>query len=303
VNPQNILIDTDAGDDVDDVLAIAFALLRPELSVKAITTVSYDTEKRCQIVAQLLQIMGRTDVPVAPGMPWPIQSLSPSRLQKLNDFSSGYILNQYPFVKSLETLPRNQEDAVSLMARVVEEYSGNIALVAIGPLTNIAVFLRRYPYLAPKIQHIAIMGGELELNRREHNINWDAAAAEIVFTSGVPLFVGTWSVTRKFVLTPDDCQCIKNLRTPLGDALGECIELWWPHKGHKTSPVMYDLAPILWSYDRHFYPTKSMAVQVETRGEATMGMTTRGGETPNAEVAQDMLADEVRDLYLQTICQ
>lgn len=288
---------------MDDVLAIAFAILRPELAVRAITTVSYDTDKRCEIVAQLLKVMGRTEVPFAPGMPWPLQPMPPSQRQKLEDASNPYILNHYRFLKSSEKLPTPSEDAISLMARTVEEHAGNIALVAIGPLTNVAVFLRCYPHLASKLQWIAIMGGELELNQHEHNINWDSSAAEIVFSAGVPLFVGTWSVTRKFMLTPEDCQRIKNLGTPLGDALSQCIEMWWPHKGWKLGPVMYDLAPILWSYDRRFYPTRSMAVQVETRGSFTTGMTTQSGDVPNAEVSQDMLADEVHELYMETICQ
>jgi purine nucleosidase len=300
---QNILIDTDAGDDVDDILAIAFALLRPELDVKAITTVSLCSEKRSQIIARLLQVMQRTDVPFAPGMNLPLRGLSREELQSFSD-ALPYKLNQYPFVKQdeLASLPAAQEDAISLMARTVEQYAGNIALVAIGPLTNVAVFLRRYPHLAAKLQWIAIMGAELELNRREHNIAWDAHAADIVFTSGVPLFVGTWNVTRQFVLSPDDCERIKSLGTPLGNALGECIDLWWPHKGHKPGPVMYDIAPILWSYERRFYSTKSMAVQVETQGQSTLGMTTSNGKTPNAEVSVSMLADEVRELYLSTIC-
>lgn len=300
--PQNILIDTDLGDDVDDVLAIAFALLRPELAVRAITTVSYDTEKRCHLAAQLLRVTGRTDVPVAPGMAWPISPLTAARREKLADFSSSYILNHYPIVDASETPPQYREDAVSLMARMVEEHAGNIALVAIGPLTNIAVFLRRYPHLVAKVQWIAIMGGEVELNRHEHNINWDATAADIVFSSGVPLFVGTWSATRKFVLTPADCERIKALRTPLGDELSRCIEAWWPHKAHKPGPVMYDIAPILWSYDRRYYPTKTMSIQVETGGGSAQGMTTHGGDATNIEISEDMLADEVHALYMETIC-
>lgn len=302
MNPQNIIIDTDLGDDVDDILAIAFALLRPELAVRAITTVTFGTEKRSQIVAQLLQVMGRTDVPFAPGLNLPIESLSPERLAHITDLEGGYILNHHPFVKRPETLPHPQEDAITLMARTVEAHPEKVGIVAIGPLSNIAVFLRRYPELAPKLQFIAIMGGELELDRREHNLSWDATAAEIVFTAGVPLFVGTWNVTRRFVLTAEDCARIKNLGTPLGDALSECIELWWPHKGGKASPVMYDIAPIVWSFDRRFYPTEAMPVKVESRDENTSGTTVRGGAGPLVDVSIDILAQEVRQMWLDTIC-
>lgn len=301
MSAQNIIIDTDLGDDVDDVLAIAFALMRPELAVKAITTVAFDTDKRCEIVAELLQAMGRPEVPFAPGMNLPMQAVTPERLRALMDLS-GYILNHAPFITGGDSRPRAQDDAVGLMARTIEEHAGNIALVAIGPLTNVAVLLRRYPHLAAKLQWIAIMGGELQLNHCEHNLARDVVAAEIVLTAGVPLFMGTWGVTRKFVLTPEDCERIKGLGTPLGDALWRCIELWWPHKGGKPGPVMYDLAPILWSYDRRYYPTEAMQVQVETRGDHTSGMLRRGGEGMPIDVSVDMLADEVHALYMETIC-
>lgn len=298
--PQPILIDTDIGDDVDDVLALAFALLRPELAVKAITTVSFCTPTRAQLVARLLKIMGRSDVAFAPGMNLPLRHISPAEMAKLTDLS-GYKLNHAPFIKAGEPLPAGEDDAIALMKRVVDENAGEIILVGIGPLTNIATFLRRHPDCVLKIRAIALMGGELELNRREHNVGYDAIASEIVFSSGVPIFLGTWNVTRGFVLSPEDCARIKELHTPLGDALGECIDLWWPHKGWKPGPVMYDVAPLIWSFERRFYPTEKCAVQIDTGGGAAHGFTVRGGDA-SIEVSISMLADEVRALWLDTIC-
>ena len=301
MKPQNIIIDTDIGDDVDDILALAFALLRPELAVRAITTVSFCTDTRSRMVARLLKIMGRTEVPFAPGINFPMRRISPEEMQSLST-RGAYKMNQAAFVKEGEELPAAREDAIALMAQTVEEFAGDIALVAIGPLTNIAVFLRRYPHLASKLKHIAIMGGEVERNQREHNVAWDATATDIVLSSGVPIFMGTWNVTRHFVLSPEDCRRIAELGTPLGDALDECIQLWWPHKAWKPGPVMYDVAPILWSYDRSFYPTKAMPVRIETRGDAAYGWTTGGGDDAPVEVSIEMRAEEVRALYLETIC-
>ena len=79
MKPQKILIDTDLGDDVDDILALVFALLRPELDVKAIAAVSYDTEKRGHLIAQLLEIMGRTEIPFAAGMRRPLPEFRPTK--------------------------------------------------------------------------------------------------------------------------------------------------------------------------------------------------------------------------------
>ena len=303
MKPQPIIIDTDPGDDVDDVLALAFALLRPELDVKAITTATSDTDKRARIVAKLLKVMNRADVPFAPGMNLPLRAMNAEQIATLCGPRGGYNNNHYAWAADNDDLPVAQQDAIALMKRTIEADVGEIAICCIAPPTNVAVMLRRHPDLIPKIKWIAMMGGELELNRREHNLSWDAVASSIVLNSGVPLFIGTWNVTRRFVLTTQDCARIKSLGTPLGDALSACIELWWPHKGGKPSPVMYDVAPLIWSFERRYYPTQTMPLRVETRGEHTAGYTTRGAGGAPCEVAVDMLEDEVRELYLQTICE
>ena len=297
--PLNVIIDTDAGDDVDDVLALAFALLRPELAVRALTTVTADSGVRAQIVAQLLKVMGREDVPYAPGMNLPLRQLLPEEYAQL--VKPGFRIKQGGFVKDAAQLAPPREDAIQLIGETAEKHAGDIALIGIGPLTNIAVALRRYPRLASQLKWIAIMGGEFQFNHREHNIKWDPDAASIVFSSGVPLFAGTWSATRKFVLMPEDCERIRATGTPLTDALSACIDMWWPTKGSKPGPVMYDLAPILWSIERSYYPTQPMHVTVENRSEISMGITLPGTGSPNAEVATDMKVDEVKRLYLETI--
>jgi purine nucleosidase len=301
--PQKIIIDTDLGDDVDDILAIAFALLRPELEVCAITTVSPFPDRRVRLARQLLHVLAREDIPVGAGMAMPLRPYDAADIPRLTD-NNGYVLNQYPFVPPVYNAAPVTEDAIDLIIRTLDASApGEVALVTIGPLTNAAVALRRKPEIAEKLAWIAMMGGEVHLNRREHNIAWDTAASEIVFTSGVPLFLGTWDVTRRFALSPEDCEAIRAHGTPLTDALARCIDLWWPYKGWKPGPVMYDLAPLLWSFDRSYYATKPMRVHVETRGEHTRGITVTSNGTPNAEVTVDMRADATRALYLDTILQ
>lgn len=293
MKPQPILIDTDAGDDVDDVLAIAFALLRPELDIKAITTVSPFSARRAALIEELLQVVGHTGIPVAPGMELPLRPLS---AEERTHLTRPYVINHAP-----EISQNYSDDAVSLIIRTVEEHAGNLALVAIGPLTNIACALCRKPEIAEKIRWIALMGGEVHLPQREHNIAWDYHASSIVFGAGVPLFLGTWSVTRRFVLLPEDCERVKNYDTPLCKFLTRCIDGWWPHKGGKPGPVMYDIAPMLWSYERSYYLTEPMSLGVETQGELTRGMTVRRGGAPNAEVSMDIRAEDIKALYLETI--
>jgi inosine-uridine nucleoside N-ribohydrolase len=299
--PQKILIDTDAGDDVDDVLAIAFALLRPELDIRAITTVSPGGRRRARLLRRLLHLAQREDIPVAPGMELPLRPLDDGELARLTQ--GAYVLNHAPATPGQEGTEDTQDtdDAVSLIIRTVQQHPGEVALVTIGPLTNIACALRRRPEIAGQIRWIACMGGEVHLPQPEHNLKWDANASSIVLSAGVPLFLGTWSVTRRFALLPEDCDLIKRHDTPLCRMLSECIDLWWPHKGGKPGPVMYDLAPLLWSFDRSYYPTEPMSVGIETRSEMAAGMTLRRPGPPNAHVSVDIRAEEIKALYLSTI--
>jgi len=297
---NRIIVDTDIGDDVDDVLALAFALRCPHLDIKAITTVTAWTDKRAAIVKHLLKLSGKMDIPVGSGIELPMRGLSDEELAWM---TAEKRLNHYAAVP-VEEREREEErmSAAELMIRTVERYPGDISIAAIGPLSNIALALRIRPSIASKIRSIALMGGEVQIHRQEHNIAWDPEAAEVVLTSGIPLFLGTWSVTRQFILSLEDCRIIENSNAELGAFLGDCMKRWWPSKGSKPGPVMYDLAPLVWCFDRSFFETSPMHIRVETSGALTRGMTLASDRTPNAEVTTGMRAEALRLLFMQTIC-
>lgn len=297
---QKIIIDTDPGQDIDDLLAILFALKRPELDIKAITTVTYPSDKRARLVKRLLRYLDRTDIPVAAGMQFPLRKFTDDEARRQYDLS--ITLNHYVFAEPEDDRDAPEgEDAVDLIIRTVEAHPGEIALACIAPLTNIACALRRKPSIAEKIQYIAMMGGETALNRTEHNVAFDYIAADIVLSSGIPLFMGTWDVTRRFVLSKDDCELFNTSSVPLYQALGQAIKHWHPAQSWKPGPVMYDIFPIIWSFDRSYYTVKQMSVQVETKGEFTRGMTVARGDGKPIEVTTDVRAAELRELYLKTV--
>jgi len=297
---QKIIIDTDPGQDIDDLLAIQFALQRPELDVKAITTVTMPSDKRARLVKRLLRYLDRADIPVAAGMEFPLRQFSDAEVLAQHDFAQT--MNHYAFAKPEDPLDEpGDQDAVDLIIRTVEKYPGEIGIACIAPLTNIACALRKNPGIASKIKYLAMMGGEVALNRTEHNVAFDYVAADMVLTSGIPIFMGTWDVTRRFVLSKDDCALFAENSSPLCRAISRAIELWHPAQSWKPGPVMYDIFPIVWSFDRSYYSTAPMSVRVETRGEFTRGMTVVSGDVPNVEVTTDMRASELRDLYLKTV--
>lgn len=298
---QKLLIDTDPGQDIDDLLAIWFALRRPELDVLGITTVTYPSDRRARLVKRLLRYLGREDIPVGVGMDHPLRPLAEPEAARLRDLA--WSLNHASFAEPED--PRDAPegiDAVDLIIRTIDAHPGEVLLACIAPLTNIACALRRRPDIAGKLKGILLMGGEVELNRSEHNIAFDFLAADAVLSSGVPLAMGTWGVTRGFTIPLDECrERFAGHGSAVATAMAEAIRVWHPAQSWKPGPVMYDLFPMVHAFDRSFYAVKPMAVKVETRGEFTRGMTVVRGDGPLIDVTTAARNDALRELFFATV--
>ena len=295
-----ILIDTDPGQDIDDLLAIHFALLREELDIKAITTVTWPSDQRGRLIKRLLRYLDRCDIPVAAGMNYPLRPMSEAQRQSQHNLENS--MNHGCF--ALPEDDRDQVydlDAAGLIIKTVEESAGEIVLCCIAPLTNIATALCRKPEIAGKIKAIAMMGGETALNRVEHNVAFDYNAAEIVFHCGVPIVMGTWDVTRRFVIPKDECEIFTQQDSPLHEALYESIQRFLPVQSWKPGPVMYDIFPFIWAMGLEYYTLKHQSVKIETCAEHARGMTLPCGNHTHIQVTTGINADAVKSLYFKTI--
>ena len=197
-HPLPIIIDSDPG--LDDALAIALAVARPELNLLAVTTVGGNADVRhCTLNAlRLLHAYGRSDIPVAEGAAGPVLGEIVRATEVHGETGIGNT--------RLEPSPVavQREGAVALMARLLQEHAQPITIVPIGPLTNIALLLKLHPELAPRIAHVCLMGGSIgEGNATvsgEFNIYADPEAADIVFRSGVPITMIGLDVTHQALL-------------------------------------------------------------------------------------------------------
>jgi purine nucleosidase/pyrimidine-specific ribonucleoside hydrolase len=295
-----ILIDTDPGQDIDDLLAIHFALLRPELDIKAITTVTWPSDQRARLIMRLLRYLDRQDIPVAAGMQWPLRPLAEAEQGSLRNLD--WSMNHRCFAEPLDDADSGfGNDAVDLIIRTVEAHAGEIILCCIAPLTNIATALCRKPEIAGKIKAIMMMGGETALNRAEHNVAYDYNAAEIVFASGVPIVMGTWDVTRRFVISKDECRVFADHHSALHKALYEAILKFLPAHHWKPGPVMYDIFPFICAMGLNHYTLSQQSVQIETQGQQTRGMTLPKGNATHIHMSSNMDVDAVKTLYFQTV--
>jgi purine nucleosidase len=193
------VIDTDPG--IDDALALFFALAAPEVQLEAVTTVSgnVSVEKTTRNALALLELAGRTDVPVARGAERPLL-----REAVYADYVHGR--NGVGDVALPE--PRQKPTDLHAVEMIIQTILGGpdeITLVALGPLTNLALAVRREPRIAEAVREVVIMGGALRVPGNvspaaEFNIYADPHAAQIVFSAGWPIRLVSLDVTQQTVM-------------------------------------------------------------------------------------------------------
>ncbi len=204
---RKVIIDTDPG--VDDAFALLLAMRSPELKVLAITAVAGNVPLSLTLpnALRLVEIAGRTDITVAAGASSPL-------IRKLVDAAYAHGNNGLAGVEfPLPQLKPVKAPASELICLLVRENSGDVDIVAIGPLTNLALALRQDPQIAPMVRSIVLMGGSLSGGNvtpaAEFNFYVDPEAASIVFDSGIPIRMVGLDVTRKVQLTNQHVEALQ----------------------------------------------------------------------------------------------
>ena len=193
--PKPIFVDTDLGTDVDDALALLYLLAKPEeYDLVGISTNQSDSVLRAQLTKGLLTLAGHEDIPVAAGLSTRFLNKRPVRdlAQRLASEAATYPCE----LPSKDTLA--PEHGADLLIQAAQDHPG-LTVLAIGPLSNVALALVKEPSIANKISQIVMVGGAIGLPRgtedgtlilsyrAEYNFNSDPEAVEVVFRSNVPL--------------------------------------------------------------------------------------------------------------------
>ena len=270
--PIPVIFDTDIGGDIDDVYALAQIARSPELKLVGVTTVSGDTVARARLAAKLLAVDGRVAVPVYAGLSLGAQY--PGHTVWAKDFSSPTL---------------HPSGAVEFMRGQINAQPGKITIIAVGELTNIAALLESEPGLGAKIKAIALMGGSVVRGyapgskpEPEWNIKSNAKAAQVVFSSGVPLLVAPLDSTADLKLTPDWLVRIFSRGTPLNDALASLDFIWKRTNTWKAdTPTLFDNLAVALVATPGLVPLTPMHLVVEADG-LTRAI---AGRAPNAQVA------------------
>ena len=288
--PIPIIFDTDIGDDIDDALALGLALQSPELDIRLITTVVDDVESRTRLVWKQLGLYGRQDIPIATGAAQPL--LDPIVNRRMPQFDVLTAADQPPTAA--------KRNAVDQIIQTLLNAKEKITLVPIGPLTNIALALRTEPRIKDHIEKIVLMGGAYYPARREYNIYRDRIAAEIVFSSGLPIVGVGLDVTEPCKLEGADLERLRTSNNPASQFLYKLIQLWQVGKPHHY-PVLYDPLAIAATIRPSLITTETGKVQVETASPMLYGTTvfTKGKGT--VEAAKDVKKREFLDLFIERL--
>lgn len=292
--PIPLLLDCDPGHD--DLVAILLAAGSPGIDLRAITTVAGNGTLAQTTRNALLActIAGITDVPVAAGCPGPLVG-EPRTAERVHGESAldGAELGE-PAVEAVDA------HAVELMADVLAAATAPVTIAAVGPLTNLALLLRRHPEARAAIAEVVVMGGTLGPGNvapmAEFNILVDPEAAHVVFSSGLPVTMCGLDVTHQALATPEVLAGLTALRTPLArtvvDLLGFFADRYRELWGFAAPPV-HDPVVIARLIDPGLVGCVPANIVIECAGTFTRGATVVDrfgvtGRAPNAQVALEL---------------
>ncbi|HZD11041.1 MAG TPA: nucleoside hydrolase [Candidatus Binatia bacterium] len=311
------IIDCDPGHDD----AMAILLGARVLDLKAITTVHGNVPLSLTTLnaRKVVELAGLTNIPIAAGMDRPLvrQVVHAPEVHGQTGLDGPELPEP--------TVEIRQEHAVDYLyctAKAVD----NFHLIPIGPLTNVAVALRRYPDFAGSVKQISLMGGSLTFGNStaaaEFNIWADPDAAHVVFESGIPIKMVGLNVTRQVAATPAHRDKIRSIGNRTARVVADLLDYYSGRLAELfglPGGSMHDPLAVAALVDPDVLRFEPMHVVVELRGEHTYGMTLcdyrhhrldgmeggsdrpSRGQEPNAEVAIAVDQDRFWELFYDAL--
>lgn len=304
---KRIIIDTDPG--VDDALTFLLALASPEIQLEALTTVQGNVtiEKATRNALSVLELANASHIPVVQGCSHPLIKTPHNSGEAVHGQTGiGEAVLPEPKSKAIEG------HAVDyLIERVLAEPS-ELSIFPIGPLTNIALAIRKEPRFAKAVKELVIMGGAIRSGGNitplaEFNIHEDPHAAHVVFNSGIPITLIPLDATYKCLLTAEDVERLNKVDSPIArfvrDATATYMNFYLKYEGFKgcalhdplTLAVIF--APEIFSFEHHY-------VDVDISGGVSTGKTfadfMKVSKKPaNIKVALDVRGRDFVELFIE----
>lgn len=304
---ERIIIDTDPG--IDDAGALFWALASDALHVEALTTVfgNVDVDTATANARRIVSVAGRTDVPVWRGSARPLVG-QPHYAEHIHR-PGGLGYWEHP-----DPAPQTDEESVAVrrMIDTVMSAPGEVSILALAPLTNVALAIKLEPDFARSVRRIIYMGGAAltwgnVTPVASANIYNDPEAAQIVIDSGAPVTQVGLDVSRNFALSLDHLAQLWESQSPTARALCEMIGYpdhqddrdempEWKSEGMHLN----DVPCVAYALNPEWFTVRRLHVDVELHGEHTRGqtvvhMTDRWQQEPNVDVLLDIDGQAVAD--------
>ncbi|WP_332677236.1 nucleoside hydrolase [Brevundimonas sp.] len=278
---QALIIDCDPG--VDDAVALMLAFGSGELDLLAITAVggNVPVTKTARNARMLRQIAGREDVPVFMGADRPLRREPAGAGEFHGAEGLGDLTPREPDAPCAE-----EHAADAIIDRVMNRPGKSVAIAVLGPLTNVALALRKAPELAERLGPVAVMGGARSEGGNitasaEFNIWADPEAAAEVLATGCDVVLFGLDATHQVRATEARIAALEAIGTPMADTaasmmrFSERVErrlVGWPSLPEWGPPV-HDLCPVAWLLRPDLFALKPCRIEVETQSELTRGHT------------------------------
>ncbi len=313
---NRVILDTDLamgapGSDIDDGFALALAVGDPRLSVELITTVNgnTDVESATLLTQELLRRLGRETIRVVRGASAPL--LRPD-LARAGPETIRAEYGEYPDGPPYA--------AVEIARRIIDN-PGEITVIAIGPLTNIATAIALDARVAQRVREIVVMGGVFLGHTHEtgmpgeFNVWSDPEAAEAVLRSGAPVKWVGLDVTRQVRLTHQDAREMASGGGAFGAFAGKYTNEWIDYQAgrhpgessHADSCAMHDPLAVAVVSHPEFVVWRPAHVSIVTGDGVARGMTVTDllgshlAPEPNCQIAVEVDVDRFRSHLLSTI--
>lgn len=305
---QRIIIDTDPG--IDDAIAILLALASPELRIEALTIVSGNctTEQGVKNALGILELGGYPQIPVYKGTDIPL--IQPLLIASDTHGSSGL---GYAHLSTPQYSPQNMH-AVEFLIEHTLAYPDEITIVAIGPLTNLALAVRIEPRFATAVKELIVMGGAINHGGNvtplaEFNIFCDPHAAHIIFHAGIPTTLVPLDVTYQTLLTRKHVERLLETSSPIASFIEQSTRFYMEYHTEVQSIqgcVINDPLALALTFAPDLVETRDLFVDVDISGGVSMGKTYADlfglwRRPPNMKVALDVKQIEYIELVVNRL--
>jgi purine nucleosidase len=306
--PKKILFDTDPG--IDDACAILLALASPELSLEGLSVVhgNCSLEQGTTNALSVLELANASHIPVAKGCDLPLVQPSLLAPETHGDTGLGYAKLPEPRAKSIS------QHGIDFLIEKILASPGEITLVAIAPLTNVALAIRQEPRIVEALKEIIIMGGALRHEGNttalaEFNTYVDPHAAQIVYQAGIPTTLVPLDVTYQCILTPGDVSRLRKIDSPITKFVADATRFYMEfHDEYQQIEgcVINDPLALALTFMSELCTYQELPVEVDLSGGISMGKTVAdfynyGKKPANMKVALGVRARDFIDLFLERI--